>query len=49
VARGFLREHLDTELAALLINSMIFEGVRHVSPAGESKTGSSGGSPPARS
>ena len=30
VARGFLRPGLDTELTALAINSMIFEGVRHV-------------------
>jgi AcrR family transcriptional regulator len=30
VARGFLRPGLDTEITALAINSMIFEGVRHV-------------------
>ncbi|MDP1829651.1 MAG: TetR/AcrR family transcriptional regulator [Archangium sp.] len=35
VARGFLRPALDTELTALAINSMIFEGVRHVAAAGE--------------
>lgn len=33
VARGFLRKGLDTEVTALLINSMIFEGVRHVGAA----------------
>lgn len=36
VARGFLRPSLDTEITALAINSMIFEGVRHVAAAGES-------------
>lgn len=36
VARGFLRGGLDTEITALAINSMIFEGVRHVAGAGES-------------
>lgn len=36
VARGFLRPGLDTEITALAINSMIFEGVRHVATAGES-------------
>ncbi len=36
VARGFLRAGLDTEITALAINSMIFEGVRHVAGAGES-------------
>jgi AcrR family transcriptional regulator len=35
VARGFLRATLDTEITALAINSMIFEGVRHVAAAGE--------------
>ena len=30
VSRGFLKKSLDTEVTALLINSMIFEGVRHV-------------------
>lgn len=33
VSRGFLRANLDTETTALLINSMIFEGVRHVAAA----------------
>lgn len=35
VARGFLKKSLDTEVTALLINSMIFEGVRHVAAEGE--------------
>lgn len=35
VGRGFLRPSLDTEITALAINSMIFEGVRHVAAAGE--------------
>ena len=37
VARGFLRAGLDTEITALAINSMIFEGVRHLAGSGESK------------
>ena len=37
VARGFLKAGLDTEITALLINSMIFEGVRHLANSGESK------------
>lgn len=31
VARGFLRKDLDTEVTGLLVNSMVFEGVRHLS------------------
>lgn len=31
VARGFLRPGLDTEVTALAINAIIFEGVRHLS------------------
>ena len=36
VARGFLRAGLDTQTTALLINSMIFAGGRHVAQASES-------------
>lgn len=36
VARGFLRAGLDTQITALLINSMIFEGVRHLAGAEDS-------------
>lgn len=31
VAKGFLRQGLDTEITALAINALIFEGVRHLS------------------
>jgi len=31
VAKGFLRKGLDTEITALAINALIFEGVRHLS------------------
>lgn len=37
VARGFLRKNLDTELTALALNSIIFEGVRHLSEAEDAK------------
>lgn len=37
VARGFLRRNLDTELTALALNSIIFEGVRHLSEAEDPK------------
>ncbi len=30
VKRGFLRADLDVEITALLVNSMVFEGVRHL-------------------
>jgi len=37
VTRGFLRKGLDTELTALAINSMIFEGVRHLAASEDRK------------
>jgi AcrR family transcriptional regulator len=30
IARGFLRKDLDAEVTALLVNAMVFEGVRHL-------------------
>ena len=39
MSRGFLKGSLDTEIVALLINSMIFEDVRHLSATGESNEG----------
>lgn len=39
VARGFLKQDLDTETTALAVNAMIFEGVRQLAVAADPKAG----------